>query len=69
MRPYNKDINIVIPDIQTSFVGRKEYDNFTEILQDFPNAKKVRVLTYTAIYGDRLNQLRNLSEDVDLLKK
>lgn len=48
----------------------KDYFNYREVIKDFPNAKKVRILTYNISKKDYKNELldalKNLSPDVDV---
>ena len=64
------EMNVIIPDITATFVGTKRKDGFSEVVNDFSNAKEVRILTYSNIgyryKYKKLEYLRNLSENTKL---
>ena len=43
------EINVEIPEITAMFVGTKGKYGFAQVVDDFPNAKEVRILTYSRI--------------------
>lgn len=65
-------IDVVIPNITAAFVGTKGTDGFAEVVDDFSNAKEVRILTYSKIgsgnnkYDLKLKDLRTLGPDTEL---
>lgn len=61
-------MDLVIPDITATFVGTKDRDGFVEVLNDFSNAKEVRILTYSNIKNEsnKMKRLRELSPETSL---
>ncbi len=61
-------IDIKIPDVTATFVGTKEIDGFANVLNDFPEAKEVRILTYSNIGGksNKAKRLRELSPETNV---
>ena len=64
------EINVEIPEITAMFVGTKGKYGFAQVVDDFPNAKEVRILTYSRIgYGNnnlKLRELQTLSPETKL---
>lgn len=64
------DIDVVISGIMADFVGTKGKDGFDEVIQDFPNAEEVRILTYSRIgsyrFHSNLSHLKNLAPGTKL---
>ena len=60
------EIDIKIHCVNADFVGVKGKDGFEKVIEDFKNAKEVRILTYSRISNKKLNILKNIPASVEL---